>query len=76
MEHLAVEKEDRSLFSMERSGCLARMEGAEHLASDASPRGAADFQDIYHGACPKEQWGALEAGECGPSTSFPQSVAS
>lgn len=44
MEHLAVEKEDRSLFSMEGSGCLARMEGAEHQASDTSPSGAADFR--------------------------------
>ena len=73
--HPAGGKEDRSLGSVGCSGY--RLEwGAEHQASSVPPGGAADFWDMYHGACPRQQWRALRAGECVASASSPQSEAS
>lgn len=70
MEHLEVEKEDRSLESVECSGCMPGIVRTELPISDASSVGTVDFQVMHCGACPREQQCALEAGECGPPTSF------
>ena len=68
MECPAEEKEDRSPESVECSGCWAGMRGRAP-GFRCSPVGAADFQDITPRGMPK-------AGECVPSTSSPQGVAS
>lgn len=55
MEHLEVEKEDRSLKSVECSGCMPGIVGTELQASDASPVGIVDFRVMHHGARPEQQ---------------------